>query len=76
MNTELVHEVALGAVAYEPDAERLSLVFVERDGQAHRMELPYWAAHQLARALGRFGIAVEAPVADRQSDNSRWKNDR
>jgi hypothetical protein len=63
--TEVVHEVALEAVAYEPDAERLSLVFVERGGQAHRMELPYWAAHQLARALGRFGISVEPPAVDR-----------
>ena len=40
--SELVHQVALDAVAYDSEVERLSLVFVEHEGQVYRMELLYW----------------------------------
>jgi len=60
MSHELTHKVELRAVEFAPEVERFALVFAEADGATHRMELPIWAAHQLARALPRLGVAIEA----------------
>jgi len=59
MTNELTHNVELRAVEFAPEVERFALVFAEADGATHRMEMPIWAAHQLARALPRLGVTVD-----------------
>ena len=60
MSLELTHSVELRAVEFAPEVERFALVFTDTDGATHRMEMPIWAAHQLARALPRVGVPVDA----------------
>jgi len=37
-------------------------VFDAAGGATHRVELPIWAAHQLARMLPRVGVPVDPAV--------------
>ena len=69
MTNELTHNVELRAVEFAPEVERFALVFAEADGATHRMEMPIWAAHQLARALPRLGVPIE--LADERALGAR-----
>ncbi|MBS0447397.1 MAG: hypothetical protein JSR59_15765 [Proteobacteria bacterium] len=60
MAAPLTHRVELSAVERFADGDGFALTFTEADGQAHRMELPFWAAHQLMRMLPRLGVAHSA----------------
>ena len=62
MATELIHSVELRAVEFAPEIDCFALVFTEAGGATHRMELPIWAAHQLARVLPRVGVPVDPAV--------------
>jgi hypothetical protein len=57
MDAPLTRRVALSGVERFADGEGFAMTFTEADGQAHRMELPFWAAHQLMRMLPRLGVA-------------------
>lgn len=58
MDAPFVHQVELSAVERFPDGEGFALTFTDTDGQVHRMELPFWAAHQLMRMLPRLGARL------------------
>ncbi len=60
VNGVLTCQVELSAVERFADGEGLALTFTEADGRTHRMELPFWAAHQLMRILPRLGAPSAA----------------
>jgi hypothetical protein len=68
MNAVFTHQVELSAVERLADGEAFAITFTEADGQVHRMELPYWAAHQLMRILPRLGAPGAAERARSVSD--------